>query len=118
MDESKDEVQNPLSEENWMKQSNCKFIKYVNQQRHPMTPKQLKIDGFPHTTENPCVIVRVNFKTKFCECTIIHEDEIYIASSTLHEILHIVKNKYKIKITTNDYQGSNFPYDPGGTLIC
>ena len=42
MDESEDEAQNPLSEENWMKQNNCKFIKYVIHHRHPMTPEQLK----------------------------------------------------------------------------
>ena len=42
MDESEDEAQNPLSEENWMKQNNCKFIKYVIHHGHPMTPEQLK----------------------------------------------------------------------------
>ena len=74
--------------------------------------------GFYHTTENPCVIMRANPKIKSCECIIIHEDELYIASSTLKEILHIVKENYKIKIISNDYQESDFPYDPGGTLIC
>ena len=73
--------------------------------------------GFHHTTENPCVMMRVNHKTKSCECIIIHQDELYIASNTLQEIHHIVKYKYKIKINPNDYQGSNFPYDPGGTMI-
>ena len=71
--------------------------------------------GFYHTTENPCVMMRVNLKTTSCECRIIHQDELYIASNTLQEIL---KDKYKIKIYPNDSQGSNFPYDPGGTLIC
>ena len=74
--------------------------------------------GFYHTIENPCVMMRVNHKTKSCECIIIHQDELYVASSTLKEIIHIVKHNYKIKINPNDYQGSNFPYDPGGTLIC
>ena len=74
--------------------------------------------GSYHTTENPCIKMRVNDKTKSCECIIIHWDELYIASSTLQGILHIVKNKYKIKIISNDYQGSDFPYDPGGTMIC
>ena len=63
-------------------------------------------------------MMRVNHKTTSCECIIIHLDELYIASSTLQENLPIVKNKYKIKINPNDYQGSNFPYDPGGTMIC
>ena len=74
--------------------------------------------GFHNTTENPCVMVRVNHKTNSCECIIIHQDELYTTSSTLQEILHIVKGKYKIKINPHIYQGSNFPYDPGGTLIC
>ena len=73
---------------------------------------------FYHTTENPCVMMRANHKTKSCEYIIIHEDELYIASSTIQEILHIMKEEYKIKIISNDYQGSNFPYDPGGTMIC
>ena len=74
--------------------------------------------GFYPTTENPCVMMRVNHKTKSCEWIIIHQDELYIASSTLQEILHIVKDKYKIKINPHIYQGSDFPYDPRGTLIC
>ena len=74
--------------------------------------------GFYPTTENPCVMMRVNHKTKSCEYVILHQDELYVASSTLQEILHIVKEKYKIKITPHVYQGSNFLYDPGGTRIC
>ena len=74
--------------------------------------------GFYHTTENPCVIMRANHKTKSCQCIILHENELYIASSTIQEILHTVKVKYNIKINSNDYQGSDFPYDPGGTRIC
>ena len=45
--------------------------------------------GFYHTTENPCVMMRVNHKTQSCECIIIHQDELSIASSTLKEIFHI-----------------------------
>ena len=74
--------------------------------------------GFYHTTENPCVMMRANHETKSCECIIIHQDELYIASSTIQEILHIVKDKYKIKIISSDYLESDFPYDPGGTIIC
>ena len=48
---------------------------------------------FYHTTENPCVMMRAKHNTKSCECIIIHQDELYIASSTLQEILHIVKEK-------------------------
>ena len=74
--------------------------------------------GFYHTTENPCVMMRAKHNTKSCECIIIHQDELYIASSTLQEILHIVKEKHKIKINPHINQESNFPYDPGGTVIC
>ena len=48
--------------------------------------------GFYHTTENPCVMMKVNHETKSCEYIIFHQDELYIASSTLQEILHIVKD--------------------------
>ena len=70
------------------------------------------------TTENPCVMMRVNHITKSCEYIIIYHDVLYIAVTTLEEIIHIAKDKYKIKINPQVYQGSNFPYDPGGTLIC
>ena len=52
MDESEDEAQNPLSEENWMKQNNCKFIKYVIHHRNPMTPEQLKQKLFEEIFKN------------------------------------------------------------------
>ena len=51
--------------------------------------------GFYHTTENPCVMMRENHKTKSCEYIMIHQDELYIASSTLQEIIHIVKENMK-----------------------
>ena len=73
---------------------------------------------FYHTTENPCVTMRAKHNTKSCECIILHQDELYIALTTLQEILHIVKENYNIKINSNVYQGSDFPYDPGGTMIC
>ena len=52
MDESEDETQNPLSEENWMKQNNWKFIKYAIHHRHPMTPEQLKQKPFEEIFKN------------------------------------------------------------------
>ena len=73
--------------------------------------------GLYYTTENSCVKMRVNHKTKSCECIIIHQDELYIASSTLQEIIHIVKDKYKIKINPINYLESNVPYDLEGTMI-
>ena len=74
--------------------------------------------GFYHTTENPCVMMRAKHNIKSCECIIIHQDELYIASSTIQEILHIMKEEYKIKIISNDYLESDFSYDAGGTMIC
>ena len=41
MDETEDQHENPLSEENWMKQNNWKFINYVIHHRHPIMPEQL-----------------------------------------------------------------------------
>ena len=52
MDQCKDEAQNPLSKENWMKQNNCKFMKYVFHHRHPMTPDQLKQKPFEEIFKN------------------------------------------------------------------
>ena len=52
IDESEDEAQNPLSKENWLKQNNCKFIKYVIHNRHPMTPEQLKRKLFEEIFKN------------------------------------------------------------------
>ena len=46
IDESGDELENPLHEENWMKQTNWKFIKYVTHYKHSMTPEQLKKKPF------------------------------------------------------------------------
>ena len=62
--------------------------------------------------------MRAKHKAKSCEGIIMNQDDIYIASSTLQEILHIVKEKYKIKINPYVYQGSDFPYDQGGTMFC
>ena len=42
INETDDEFENPLSEENWMLQTNWKLIKYLIHNKHSMTPKQLK----------------------------------------------------------------------------
>ena len=63
-------------------------------------------------------MMRVNHITKSYEYIIIYHDELCIALTTLEEAIHILKDKHKIKINSHVYQGSNFPYDPGGTLIC
>ena len=46
MDQSEDEDENPLNNENWIKQTNWKFIKYVIHCKHSMTPEQLKQKPF------------------------------------------------------------------------
>ena len=52
IEENEDEDRNPLSEENWMKQNNCKFMKYVIHHTHPMTPEQLKQKPFEEIFKN------------------------------------------------------------------
>ena len=42
--------------------------------------------GFYPPTENPCVRMRENLKTKSCEYIVIYQDELYIASTTPEEI--------------------------------
>ena len=53
MDENDDENENPLNEQNWMKQqTNWKFIKYVINHKHSMTPEQLKQKPFEEIIKN------------------------------------------------------------------
>ena len=52
MDQSEDETQNPLNEENWMKQNNWRFIKYLIHHRRPMTPEQHKQKQFEESFKN------------------------------------------------------------------
>ena len=76
--------------------------------------------GFYRTTQNPCVMMRENHIIKSCDNIIKYQDESYIESTTLEDILHIVQDKHKIKINPDVYLGvgSSFLHDPGGTLIC
>ena len=46
MDENEYENENPLTEHNWIKQANLKFIKYVIHHQHSMTSEQLKRKPF------------------------------------------------------------------------
>ena len=70
--------------------------------------------GFYSPTENPNVMMRENIKTKSSEYIIISQDELYIASHTPEEILHMLQDKCKTNISL---QGE-YPHDPGGTNIC
>ena len=66
--------------------------------------------GFYVTTENPNVMMRENHNTQFSEYIIICQDGSFIVSSTPDEILHMLKDKYKINI----YLQHKYPHDPGG----
>ena len=79
MDKSEDEARNPLSEENWMKQDNCKFIKYVIHSRHPMTPEQLKQKPFGEIFKNQ----HEKVNTDEGESTKIEEEEEFTTSEEL-----------------------------------
>ena len=58
-------------------------------------------------------MMRENHNTQSCEYIIICQDGLYIASTTSQEILHILKDKYKINIYLQD----KYPHDPGGRDI-
>ena len=81
MDESEDEAENPLSEENWMKQNNCKFIKYVIHHRYPMTPEQLTQKPFEEIFKNQ----HEKVDTDEGESTKIEEEEEFSTSEELTE---------------------------------
>ena len=70
--------------------------------------------GFYVTTENPNQIMRKNHKTKSSEYIFICQDDLYTASTTPEEILHMLKDKSKINI----YPQGKYPHDPGGRDIC
>ena len=59
--------------------------------------------GFYPPTENPCVMMRENLKTKCCEHIVIYQDDLYIASPTPETILNILQNKYKLNINPDFY---------------
>ena len=65
--------------------------------------------GLYVTTENQNVMMRENQKTKFSEYRFISQDDLYIASITPEEILHMFKDKYKINI----FLMGKYPHDPG-----
>ena len=50
IDQNENEAENSLSEGNWMKQTNWKFIKYVIHQRHSMTQTETFQTYFQETT--------------------------------------------------------------------
>ena len=73
----------------------------------------LQHTAFYVTTENPNVMMRENHNTQSSEYIIICQDGLYIVSATPGEILHMLKDKYKINIYLQD----KYPHDPGGRDI-
>ena len=69
--------------------------------------------GFYVTTENPNVMMTENHNTLSSEYIIICQDGLFIVSTTPDEILHMLKDKYKINIYLQD----KYPHDPGGRDI-
>ena len=74
--------------------------------------------GFSPPTENSCVMMRENLKTKCCEYIVVYQDILYVASPTPEVILNTLQNKYKLNINQDFYLGAKYPNDPGGTMIC
>ena len=74
--------------------------------------------GLCPPTENPCVMMRENLKTKSSEYIVIYQDELYIASTTCDDILNMLQDKYKINIYPDSYLEGKYPHDPGGKMIC
>ena len=66
--------------------------------------------GFYVTTGNPNVMMRENHNTQSSEYIIKCQDGLFIVSNTPDEILHMLKDKYKINIYLQD----KYPHDPGG----
>ena len=93
MDQSEDETQNPLGEENWMKQNNWKFIKYLIHHTHSMTPEQLKQKLFDFKNQHKKV------DTEEAESN--EEEEKSTTSSEMSE------QDSKSDITTEDEQETN-----------
>ena len=58
-------------------------------------------------------MMRENHNTQSSEYINIYEDELYVVSTTLEEILHMLQDKYKINI----YLQGKYPHDPGGKDI-
>ena len=112
MDESEDQAQNPLREENWMKQNNCKFIKYIIHHRHPMTPEQLKQKPFGEIFKNQ----HEKVDTDEGESTKIEEEEEFTTSEELKEeystFLDMSKQNSASDINVDDTQDEQNTHTP------
>ena len=111
MDENEDEAQNPLSEENWMNQNNCKFMKYVIHHRHPMTPEQLKQKPFEEIFKNQHEILdtdeweSIEGEERFTTSEELTEDEYSIFS-------HMSNQNSESDISVDETQHQENSYTP------
>ena len=111
MDENEDEAQNPLSEENWMNQNNCKFMKYVIHHRHPMTPEQLKQKLFEEIFKNQHEILdtdeweSIEGEERFTTSEELTEDEYSIFS-------HMSNQNSESDISVDETQHQENSYTP------
>ena len=111
MDESEEETHNPLSEENWMTQNNCTFMKYVIHHRHSMTPEQLKQKPFEEIFKN------LHEKVDTDEGESIEEEEKFTTSEELTEdeystFSDMLKQDSEADINVNDTQYPENPQTP------
>ena len=97
MDESEDEDENPLSYQNWMKQNNWKFLKFLIHHKHSMTPEQLIQKPFEEIFKNQ----HEKVDTDEGESTKIEEEEKSTTSSDKSE------QNSDSDITTEDEQETN-----------
>ena len=59
--------------------------------------------GYYPPADNPCVMMRENFKTKSYEYIVVYQDDLYIASPTPEYTLNTLQNKYKHHINPEFY---------------
>ena len=59
--------------------------------------------GFYPPTENPCVMMKENLKTKCSAYTVIYQKALYLVSQTPEEVLKTLQNKYKLNIKPDFY---------------
>ena len=74
--------------------------------------------GFYPPTENSCVMMRENLKTKCCEYIVVYQDDLHIASPTSEAVLNILQNQYKLNINPEFYLGASYLIDQGETIMC
>ena len=104
MDENEDEDENPINHENWMKQTNRNFIKYVIHHKHSMTPEQLKQKPFKEFFK----IQHEELDTEEGESNQQEEDPLYLQKSQNKNVSLI----YPLKMKKSHIQLKQFKVCP------